>query len=94
MFNNRKPAERIGPLTLPETVQIINLFAQRGGLWVPPVDTFRSGPPRGYQRGPRPMHEGFAGATHHGYYKPPHKHFQAVPVGIPYTGDGFHVRKR
>lgn len=40
------------------------------------------------------MHDGFVGGTHHGYYKPPHKHFQAVPVGIPYTGDGFHVRKR
>eukprot|EP00602_Paraphysomonas_sp_CaronLab_P001533 CAMPEP_0185030436 /NCGR_PEP_ID=MMETSP1103-20130426/17406_1 /TAXON_ID=36769 /ORGANISM="Paraphysomonas bandaiensis, Strain Caron Lab Isolate" /LENGTH=646 /DNA_ID=CAMNT_0027565573 /DNA_START=216 /DNA_END=2154 /DNA_ORIENTATION=+ len=92
VFSNRPPADRIGPISLGQTKVLSNMFAARAGVWNPPVGG-GGGPPH------RPPHQQGAGGGRGGpqsglFYKPPFKFSQNVPVNIPFTGDGFGVRKR
>lgn len=90
ILNGMAPVDRIGPLNLRQTKALANIVAIRMGIWGAPALP-QAIPPRG---GLGPQGGTGAGALPGQYYRPPFKHNQTIPVNIPFTGDGYEVRKR
>jgi hypothetical protein len=77
VFAGRRAGQRIGPLSLPATKRLSNMFAFRAGAWSP------SGPP-GPGPGPGPGGMMPPGGGHRGGAAPP-SHYG--PHGAPPRGD-------
>ena len=102
VFGGRRSGQRIGPINLAATKRLSNIFAFRAGAWAP------RGPPLsspGANNRDKTPHAGHYGpgvnipASNRGggppvqlLYKYPH--VETVMVGIPFSDNGFHVRKR
>lgn len=97
IFRGRPPPQRVGPLSLRDTKALANLFASIAGLWTPSsvpnapmapmVHAGRGGPRQNMNQRP-------AQSNHTNIYKPPFENTAIVQIDIPFTGDGFHLRKR
>ncbi len=88
--------KNMGQLDLPTTKSVANLFAKRCYQAFPHLLANRGGPNRGPQRGPPgpsgPQGGGFGSSVAGGYYKPPFRHVEVVPVDI--GGNLFDIRRR
>ena len=106
VFGGRRAGQRIGPLPLPATKRLSNIFAFRAGAWAPPGP---AGPPGGpgnkfpggrpgsqgggmYGPGGAPPGAGDAPVT--SMYRPPYRYTETVMVDIPYEDNGYQVKSR
>jgi hypothetical protein len=104
ILNGLPPVERIGALNIRQTKALANIVAIRSGVWsASGGGSGQQSFSNGARPGPSPMGRGGgmgpgggtgAGATPGQFYRPPFKFNQTISVNIPFTGDGYAVRKR
>ena len=107
VFAGRRSGQRIGPLPLPATKRLSNIFAFRAGAWTPPGAPVGPGgpinkfppaggrpPPGGGMYGPGGGPSGGAEGQVTSMYRPPFRFTETVMVDIPFQDNGYQVKSR